>query len=87
MAKRRKIFNEICFMIETPMLGNDEYCSIASVDVYFNEYGNVVVSATNHDGSTGYYSLSLEQLLSRLDNDALNYMYEHLKDELNKRKL
>ncbi len=59
MAKRRKIFNKTHFMIETPMLGNDEYCSIASVDVYFNEYGNVVVSATNHDGATGYYALPL----------------------------
>ncbi|MCI8605171.1 MAG: hypothetical protein HFE79_13690 [Ruminiclostridium sp.] len=85
--KRIEIFDDSRIIIETPMLSNQNYSSIASVDLYLNQYGAFVISATNHDGGTGYYSLSLEQLFSNLDEDVLKYLIDHLHNELKNRKV
>lgn len=85
--KRIEIFDDSRIIIETPMLSNQNYLSIASVDLYLNQYGAFVISATNHDGGTGYYSLSLEQLFSNLDEDVLKYLIDHLHNELKNRKV
>lgn len=84
--KKIKIFETSRIIIETPMLSNTDYSSIAGVEIYLNEYGAFVISATNHDGGTGYYSLSLKELFSDLDVDVLKYLMDNLNDELKNRK-
>jgi hypothetical protein len=85
--KRIEIFDDSRIIIETPMLSNQNYSSIASVDLYLNQYGAFVISATNHDGATGYYSLSLKELFSDLDEDVLTYLIDGLNDEIKYRKV
>lgn len=85
--KKNKIFEDPRIIIETPMLGNDDYSSIAEVEIYLNKYGAFVISATNHDGATGYYSLSLKELFSDLDEDVLTYLIDGLNDEIKYRKV
>lgn len=85
--KRIKIFDDSRIILETPMLSNQNYSSIASVDLYLNQYGAFVISATNHDGGTGYYSLSLENLFNNLDEDVLLYLKDNLDNELKNRKV
>ncbi len=82
---KKIIFQDDCSIIDTPMLSNEDYSSIASVSVYFNKYGAVVVAASNHDGGTGYYSLPLEYLCSDLNNEALIYLFNGVQLELEKR--
>lgn len=83
--RRAKVFNDNRSIILTPMLSGDNYSSIAYVEVYFNEYGKVVVTATNHDGATGYYAFSLDSILKDFDNDTLKYVYECINNELKER--
>ena len=85
--KRIEIFDDSRIIIETPMLSNQNYSSIASVDLCLKQKRDIVISATNHVGGTGYYSLSLEQLFSNLDEDVLKYLIDHLHNELKNRKV
>lgn len=80
--KKNKIFETPRTIIQTPMLSNKDYSSIANVEVYLNEYGALVISATNHDGGTGYYSLSLEDLFKDIDKEALILIKKKLDNEL-----
>lgn len=83
--KKTIIFEDDCPIIDTPMLSGDEYSSIATVSVYFNKYGAVVVSASNHDGATGYYSLPFDYFCSCLNDEALAYLLNGVQLELEKR--
>ena len=83
--KKNTIFQGDCPIIDTPMLSNADYSSIAAVSVYFNKYGAIVVSVSNHDGATGYYSLPLDYLCSCLNDEALAYLLSGVQLELEKR--
>ena len=83
--KKTIIFEDDCPIIDTPMLSNADYSSIAAVSVYFNKYGSIVVSASNHDGATGYYSLPLDYVCSCLNDETLAYLLSGVQLELEKR--
>lgn len=72
------VFEDNRYIISTPNLSGDNYSSIAQVDVYLNIYGMITVSATNHDGATGYWSESLDSIVSQLDNDTIEYLLTSL---------
>lgn len=83
--KKVKNFEDIQSLVTTPMLGNQDYCSIASVDLFINEYGKFVISATNHDGGTGYFAISLEDLFKGVNKEALMLITESLNNEIKNR--
>ena len=83
--KKAIVFEDDCPIIDTPMLSGGSFCSIAEVSVYFNKYGAFVVSASNQDGATGYYSLPLDYVFSCLYDEALAYLLSSVQLELEKR--
>lgn len=83
---KNKIFNDDKYIISTPDLAGDDYSSIAQVNVYLNVYGNVAVSATNHNGATGYWAESLDSIVSQLDDDSLEYLLTSLQRETEQRR-
>lgn len=85
-VKRMPYFDEDRTIIYTSMLSNAQYCNIAEVEVFLNKYGNIVVSATNHDGATGYYAETLENICKDLPNDVLTYLLNRFQEELDNRK-
>lgn len=86
--KKAKILEENQYLITTPMLSSpDCWSSIAYVEVYLNEYGKVVVSATNdYYGETGYYAISLEDLFKNVNKEALMLIANSLNNEIENRK-
>ena len=68
-------------VIGTPNISNENCCTIAEVEVFLNIYGNIVISAENHDGEKGYWSESLDYICSELDNDTLEYLLNSLQKE------
>ena len=82
---KNKIFNDDKHIISTPDLAGDDYSSIAQVNVYLNVYGKIAVSATNHDGATGYWAESLDGIVSQLDDDTLEYLLTSLHREIEQR--
>lgn len=78
--KKIKFFEDRKMIIETPMLSNNNYSSIAGIEIYLNEYGTFVISATNHDDGTGYYSLSLKELFNYIDEDTMSDYRERVRD-------
>lgn len=85
--KKQKIFKDEMPIISTSNISNEIYCTIAYVEVFLNAYGNIVVSAENHDSGKGYWSESLDYICSELDNEALEYLLKALQKEADKRKL
>lgn len=84
--KKVKIFEENQYLITTPMLSSDYGSSIACVEVYLNEYGKVVVSATNdYYLETGYFAISLEDLFKDVNKEALMLIAESLNNEIKNR--
>ncbi len=81
-----KVFEDNRHIISTPFLSGDDYSSIAQVDVYLNVYGKITLSATNHDGATGYWSESLDCIVSQLDNDTIEYLLTSLQSEAEQRR-
>lgn len=83
---KNKVFDDYKHIISTPDLAGDDYSSIAQVNVYLNVYGKIAVSATNHDGATGYWAESLDCIISQLDNDTLEYLFTSLQREIEQRR-
>ena len=83
---RSKVFDDDKLIISTPDLSGDSYGSIAQVDIYFNVYGKVTVSATNRNGVTGYWAECLNCVVSRLDDDTLEYLLTSLQLEAQQRR-
>lgn len=83
--KKPIIFDDNKSIINTGNLSGDNFCSIAEVEIFLNKYGNIVVSACNHDGATGYWASSPESIASQMCNEALEYLLKVLQDEYEKR--
>lgn len=84
--KKVKIFEENQYLITTPMLSSDCGSSIACVEVYINEYGKVVVSATNdYYRETGYFAFPLEIFFDNVSEEALTLIANSLNNEIKKR--